>query len=361
MRDALDASMDVHAGKAVIDGPNNYLSNLHRAVPVGITVEGANILTRNLIIFGQGSIRCHPHLLDEMMALQERDDARALDRFDRAFWAHVGHSLRTLGRAWGRAWTGARLAPAPDAGAVTPHYRRLSRWAAAFALTADMAFLTLGGELKRREMLSARLGDMLSELYILSATLKRWEDEGRQAADLPLVDYAAAEGFARIARSLDEVLANFPVRWAAWLLRVLTLPGGSHRGPDDRLTVRCAELISEPTPTRERVTGAIYHGCAGDALQRLGRAFQLVTETEPLRKRLREAGRTLDEARASGPLTADEIARLDEAEQARAAVIAVDDFAAEEVTGRLTRRQPPQDQAQDQAQDQPQGQPQAAE
>jgi acyl-CoA dehydrogenase len=346
MRDALDASMDVHAGKAVIDGPNNYLSNLHRAVPIGITVEGANILTRNLIIFGQGAIRCHPHLLDEMMALQEPDRARALDRFDRVFWAHVGHGLRTLGRAWGRAWTGGRFAPAPDAGAVTRHYRRLGRWSAAFALTADMALLTMGGGLKRREMISARLGDMLSELYILSATLKRWEDEGRQEADLPLVDHAAAEGFARIARSLDEVLANFPVRWAAWLLRIVTLPGGSHRGPSDRLTTRCAELISEPSATRDRVVGAIHVGCVGDALQRLGLAFRLVAETEPLRKRLRDAGRTLEEARHSGPLTADELARLDEAEQARAAVIAVDDFAPEEVTRRLTRRHAPQERQQ---------------
>ncbi len=338
MRDALDAAMDVHAGKAVIDGPNNYLSNLHRAVPIGITVEGANILTRNLIVFGQGSIRCHPYVLEEMMALQEQEPERALERFDRAFWAHVGHSLRTLGRAWGRAWTGGRFAPAPDAGALRRHYRRLSRWSAAFALTADMAFLTLGGGLKRREMLSARLGDILSELYILSAVLKRWQDEGRQAADLPLVDYAAAEGFARIARSLDEVLANLPARWAAWLLRIVTLPGGAHRGPDDRLTVRCAELIAAPSATRTRVTGGMHGGRPGDALGKLAHAFDLVTATEPLRKRLREAGKTLDEARRTGPLTADELVRLDEAEAARAAVIAVDDFAPEEITGRLTRR-----------------------
>jgi acyl-CoA dehydrogenase len=226
---------------------------------------------------------------------------------------------------------------------VTRHYRRLSRWSAAFALTADLAFLTMGGALKRREMISARLGDMLAELYILSATLKRWEDEGRQEADLPLVDHAAAEGFARIARSLDEVLANFPVRWAAWLLRAVTLPGGSHRGPSDRLTTRCAELVTEPSSTRDRVVGAIHVGCVGDALQRLGLAFRLVTATEPLRKRLRDAGRTLDDARGSGPLTADEIARLDEAEHARAAVIAVDDFAPEEVTRRLTRHHLPDD------------------
>lgn len=341
MRAALDAAMDVHAGKAVIDGPNNYISNLHRAVPVGITVEGANILTRNMIIFGQGAIRCHPHLLEEMLALQASDREQALDRFDEAFWAHVGHSLATLFRAWGRAWTGGWLAPTPDAGRVRHHYRQVSRWAAAFALTADTAFLTLGGGLKRREMISARLGDVLSELYILTAVLKRWEDEGRQEADLPLVDHAAAQGFAKISRSLDEVLANFPARWAAWLLRVLTLPGGSHRGPNDRLTTRCAELIFEPSDTRRRLTEGIHGGCASDALMKLNRAFDLVTSTEPIRKRLRDSDRTLDEARRNGPLTGDEIARLEEAEEARAAVIAVDDFAPEEITGRMKRRRSP--------------------
>lgn len=338
MRDALDDAMDVHAGKAVIDGPKNYLSNIHRAVPVGITVEGANILTRNMIIFGQGAIRCHPHLLDEMLALEKEDDNEALDAFDKAFWAHVGHSVRTFFRAWSRAWTGGRLAPAPNVRQLRPLYRRLSRWAAAFALTSDMALLTLGGGLKKREMLSARLGDVLSELYILSATLKRWEDEGAQEDDLPLVHHAAEESFAKIGRSLDGVIANLSSRWAAWLLRIVTMPGGSRLGPSDQLTKECAEILSEPSATRKRITAGIYDGCATDGIRELTRAFYLVCETEPLRRKLRKTGRTLEEARTSGPLTAEEIAKLDEAEEARARAIAVDDFAPEEITGRLARR-----------------------
>ena len=171
------------------------MGNLYRSVPVGITVEGANILTRNLIVFGQGAIRAHPYLLDEMNALGEADRAKGLDAFDKAFWKHVGHSFTTLFRAWGRSWSGGLFAPAPDAGEATRFYRQLSRYSSAFALCADMALLTLGGALKRKEMLSARFGDILSELYLLSAALKRWQDEGRQQADFAALEWCMASGF----------------------------------------------------------------------------------------------------------------------------------------------------------------------
>ncbi|MGH7001397.1 MAG: acyl-CoA dehydrogenase, partial [Stellaceae bacterium] len=167
LRQAVDDAMDIHGGKGVIDGPLNYLGDLYRAVPVAITVEGANILTRNLIIFGQGAIRCHPYILEEMRALADPDRVRGLAAFDKAFWAHVKHSMATLGRVFGRSWTRGRFAPGPG-----KHYRQLSRYAATLAFLADMALLILGGALKRKEMLSARLGDMLSELYLLSAVLK---------------------------------------------------------------------------------------------------------------------------------------------------------------------------------------------
>ena len=198
MRIAIDDAMDVHGGKAVIDGPQNYLGNLYRSVPVAITVEGANILTRNLIVFGQGAIRAHPFLLDEMNALGESDRAKGLDAFDKAFWNHVGHSFKTMFRAWGRSWSGGLFAPAPDAGEATRFYRQLSRYSSAFALCADMALLTLGGALKRKEMLSARFGDILSELYLLSAALKRWQDEGRQQADFAALEWCMASGFRTI-------------------------------------------------------------------------------------------------------------------------------------------------------------------
>src|SRR5262249_26974691 len=205
MRVAANDAMDIHGGKGVQDGPLNYLGTLYRAVPIGITVEGANIVTRSLIQFGQGAIRSHPYLLKEMTALEDPDRARGLEQFDQAFWGHVGHSFANAFRAWGRAWTGGIFAPAPDAGEASPLYRRLGRYASAFALAVDMALLPLGGALKRQEMVSARFGDILSELYLMSAVLKRWHDEGRQQADLPLLQWCAQASFATVEKRFDEI------------------------------------------------------------------------------------------------------------------------------------------------------------
>lgn len=331
MRQAVDDAMDVHSGKAVIDGPSNYLLPLHRAVPIGITVEGANIVTRSLIIFGQGSIRAHPHILDEMLALEEDDDEKSLKRFDEHFWKHVGHTLRTLGRATGRAWTGARFAPAPHGGQGRQIYQRMSRWSAAFALTADVAFLTMGGGLKRAEMISARLGDVLSELYFISAALKRWEDDGRPDADFPLVRYTADAGFARIRTALDEAIANFPVRWMAAILRVLIRPGATERGPDDALTAACSDLLCEPSDTRDRIVGRLFGGCERDGIRMLNEAFARVTAVEPIAARLRKIGKTPEEAHAAGVIGDADKADLDAAADAVRRVVAVDDFTQDEM------------------------------
>lgn len=338
MREAVDDAMDVHAGKAVIDGPNNWLGNFHKAVPVGITVEGANILTRNMIIFGQGAIRCHPFLLDEILALDNKDDEKALDAFDKAFWAHVGHSTKTFFRALGRAWTGGVFAPAPRAGKATGLYRQMSRYAAAFALVSDFALLTLGGALKRKEMLSARLGDILSELYFMSAVLKRWDDEGRIDEDFPLVRWSALDSFAKIEASLDQVLANLPNRAAAWLLRTVTLPGGPHRGPSDELTRECAELLLAPSATRDRLTRGVRAAPGESALRSLEEAFAAVIGTDGLRRKLREAGVSVDEAVENGSLTSEEASRVRHAESLVEKVIAVDDFDPSEI-GRAPVRQ----------------------
>jgi len=332
MRGAVDDAMDIHSGKAVIDGPSNYLLPLHRAVPIGITVEGANIVTRNLIIFGQGAIRAHPHLLDEMLALQEPDAAASLDRFDTAFWRHVGHALRTLGRATGRVWTGGRAAPAPrDAGAARPIYRQLSRWSAAFALTSEAALLTLGGGLKKAEMISARLGDVLSELYFVSAVVKRWEDDGRPDADAPLVHFIAETGFARIGERLDGVLANMPSRTTAALLRVLIRPAAGGRGPRDSLKAACSDLMLEPSETRARVVGRLFGGCERDGIRVLNEAFDRVVATAPLAAKLRKTGKSRDEALAAGLIGAAEKAELDDRDAAVRAAIAVDDFTPEQM------------------------------
>ena len=332
MRISVNDAMDVHAGKAVIEGPLNYLSSVYRGVPVGITVEGANILTRCLIVFGQGAIRSHPWLLKEILALDDADRARGLAAFDEAFWSHVGHSFKTLFRAWGRAWTGGRFAPAPDLGAATRYCRRIGRYSAAFALAADMALLTLGGALKRREMLSARFGDVLSELYLLSGALKRWDEEGRQDADLPLLAFAMESGFATIEMRLNEIYANLPARPVAWLLRLLTLPLGiqSH-GPHDSTMEAAAAILLEPSAARGRLVTGLAHSHNHPGLERLERAFALVTETEPLRQKMRQAGeREVGKAVEKGILSASDAERLDAARAAISDVVEVDDFAPED-------------------------------
>jgi len=331
MRTSANDAMDVHAGKAVIDGPGNYIGNFYRSVPVGITVEGANILTRSLIVFGQGAIRAHPYILKEMEALADADMERGLAQFDAVFWTHVVHSLRTARRAFVSAWSDGRFGAAPPSGPARRYYRRMGRYAAAFALASDMALLTMGGSLKRKEMLSARFGDILSELYLMSSAMKRWEDEGRQTSDLPLLDYVMQDGFLTIERRLKEILDNFPSRPAAWLLRVFVLPFGVVRsGPRDSTVRACAHLLMEPSATRDRLTENVYIG--DEAVGRLEQAFELVVETQPIHDRLKQQRiRRWQDARDQDLLSTEEMASLEAADAAVAAVIAVDDFAPDEL------------------------------
>ncbi|HEX2352243.1 MAG TPA: acyl-CoA dehydrogenase [Xanthobacteraceae bacterium] len=336
LRMSANDAMDVHGGKGVQEGPLNYLGGFYRSVPIGITVEGANIVTRSLIQFGQGAIRSHPYLLKEMAALEDPDPSRGLEEFDRAFWGHVGHSFANAFRAWAHAWTGGVFAPAPAAGRARRFYKQLGRYASAFALAADMALLTLGGALKRQEMISARFGDILSELYLLSAVLKRWNEEGRQPADFPLVAWCMEAGFATIETRFDAIFANFPNRPAAWFLRFLVLPFGlRRRGPPDRLTQACAEILLNPSATRERVTADIFRCPGNDGVARLERAFALVVAAQPLRDRLHQAHiRDIDQARAQNLITDAEAEQLRAAAAAVAAAIAVDDFAPEALARR---------------------------
>ncbi|MGN6411719.1 MAG: acyl-CoA dehydrogenase [Nitrobacter sp.] len=332
LRTVIDDAMDIHGGKAVIDGPQNYLGNLYRGVPVSITVEGANILTRNLIIFGQGAIRAHPYLLQEMNALSDTDKVKGLDTFDKTFWVHIVHSVTTLFRAWGRSWSGGAFAPAPeDAGPVTDFYRQLSRYASAFALCADMALLTLGGKLKRKEMLSARFGDILSELYLLSAVLKRWHDEGRQEADLPVVQWCMATGFRTIEQRFADILANLPNRYVAIMLKFMIQPMGARaRGPSDAVVHACAQLVLEPSVARDRLTPGLSQVDDDNGVARLEKAFLLVTAAEDVFKRMRAARlHDTDAAIKQGVITQVEAEQYKAAHEAVLRVIEVDDFAPE--------------------------------
>lgn len=336
MRRSVEKAMDIHGGKGIIDGPSNYLGGQHRSVPIGITVEGANILTRNLMIFGQGAIRSHPYMLKELEALSDPDRTAGLDAFDRSFWAHAGHALGNAFRSLARGWTGGRFAPAPAESARPDHWRQLSRFSSAFALLSDLALLTLGGALKRREMLSARMGDILAELYLLGAVLKRFEDEGRQEDDRPIVDYIMLQGQDRIALAFDGVLANLPARWASWLLRFLAFPAGIPRAaPPDDLTNIVAATLLEPSAQRARLTPGLYLGEGRDEhpVRTLEEAFRLVAACAPTERKMREAKlRDAEEAHRRGVIDADELALFGEAQAAVQRVVAVDAFPMAEVS-----------------------------
>ncbi|WP_435099792.1 acyl-CoA dehydrogenase [Arhodomonas sp. AD133] len=278
MRVMVNDAMDIHAGRGIIYGPRNYLGYAYQAMPVAITVEGANILTRNLMIFGQGAIRCHPYVLAEMEAAQNKD----LDAFDRLLVRHVGYSINRGTRALTLGLTGARLAGSPVAGPLARYYRQLTRMSTALAFVSDVAMGVLGGDLKRRERLSARLGDVLSQLYLASAVLKFHADGGRDADELDHVRWALEHALAEIYRAFDEFFDNFPNRAIARGLRIVVFPlGRPYKAPEDRLGSRIAERMMAPGGVRDRVTAHTYLGAsADDAIGRMEATFELLMKAE---------------------------------------------------------------------------------
>jgi acyl-CoA dehydrogenase len=311
-------------------------------------VEGANILTRSLIIFGQGAIRCHPWLFKEMEAVKDPDPRKQLESFDTAIQGHVAFFVHNLGRALFLNVTGARFVEAPVAGPTGRWYAEVERMSASFALVADLALLILGGALKRRERISGRFADILSELYFMSAVLKRFEDEGRPAEDLPLVDWVCFTSLYGIEQSLDAILSNFPSRAIGWFLRRMVFPWGRRRrAPDDTLGHKVAALLLEPSETRDRLTAGIYVSRdPADITGRLEHALEVVPQTEAIQDRLSAAVKegkipaaTGAESLKAGILTAEEAELLKTAEKAIRAAIDVDDFAPEELGGRPPEKQ----------------------
>ena len=337
MRSVLNDAMDVHGGKGICLGPNNYLGRAYQLVPVAITVEGANILTRSLIIFGQGAIRCHPWVLKEMQAANDPEPDRGAAAFDRALWAHVRFFLSNLGRSFFLGITGGKFTQVPGPPETRRYFQQLNRFAAALALLSDMSMLVLGGELKRREKLSARLGDVLSQLYLCSAALKRFEDQGRPPADLPLLTWALYSAFFKIQVAMDGVLANFPDRALAWLLRILVFPKGlTLNAPTDAMGHAVAQLLLAPSAARDRLTAGIYipEG-GGEIVGRLEVALAAVIEADAVKAAMKNDRQARDGLGATETDTA-AIAAVARVEALTRAVIDVDDFAPEDL-----RRQPP--------------------
>lgn len=328
MRETVNHAMDIHGGKSICVGPKNYLETPYRAIPIGITVEGANIMTRSLIIFGQGSIRCHPYILEEMQVVAMKDRKEALRRFDDLLWRHVGHDFANIWRSWFHGLTGGKFTSVPEDESLKPYYRELARYSANLAVASEISLGILGGKLKFKESLSARLGDVLAELFLLSAALKRFEADGQPVADKPLLDWVFADGIARMHTRLGEVGDNFPSSFWGWTIKMLTQTGGKRRrGPTDKMTKAVAELLQEPGETRQRLGEGVYTGTGADPLAALERALALTIACAPLRKRIKEKDmETPDAAREAGLITAEEHAQLGDLQRAVREVIEVDSF-----------------------------------
>nr|WP_282571237.1 acyl-CoA dehydrogenase [Methylonatrum kenyense] len=336
MRVVVNDAMDVHGGRGIIFGPRNYLGYSYQSIPVGITVEGANILTRNLMIFGQGAIRCHPYVFAEMEAARADD----LAEFDRLLTRHVGYSINRGVRAFVLGLTGARLATAPVSDDTARYYRQLERMSSALAFVSDVAMGVLGGELKRRERLSARLGDVLSELYLATAVLKMYHDAGRPQEQLPYVRWALDESLSRIYDAFDGFFRNFPRRLMAAGMRWLVFPlGRPYHAPEDADGQAIAESMMQSGGVRDQLTrfGSWSADDPNDCMGRMEHAMEVLDRMEPLYDRFlklvakREInGFTLQERLDSGVtqglLTEDEARQLAEYDAIRLDCIVTDAF-----------------------------------
>jgi len=338
-------AMDVQGGKGIMLGPKNYLGRGYQMVPVSITVEGANILTRSLIIFGQGAIRCHPWVLKEMNAAQEPDREKGLREFDVALFGHIRYTISNAVRSFFGAVTLSRIVKSPRPGPTTRYFEHINRFSASFALAADVAMLALGGYLKKKENLSARLGDVLSNIYLASMVLKHFENQGRPESDLPLVEYACRSLLYQAQEQLHSFLRNFPVRWLAAIMRVLIFPRGlTYFAPGDGLNPQIAELVMNPGEARERLCHYVYRTLeAKNHLGLVQQAMELAIAAEPLEKKIRVEGvktgrvTALDlpgqirEALAAGLITEAEAAQLREYDRKVMDIVNVDDFESHEL------------------------------
>jgi acyl-CoA dehydrogenase len=285
-------AMDVHGGKGICLGPKNYLGRGYQLVPIGITVEGANILTRNLIIFGQGAVRCHPFVLKEMNAAKNPDREAGVRDFDAAVMGHVGFAISNAVRSLVLGLTSARFTRVPDTAATRRYFQHVNRYSASFALATDVAMLALGGYLKKKETLSARLGDVLSSMYLASMVLKHHENQGRQSEDLPLIEWACRSLLYQAQEQLHLFLRNFPNRPLAAFMRLCIFPRGlAYSPPSDRLGHAIGDLVMNPTATRERLSAHIYKTPSEhNPLGQLQEALRLAATAEPLEKRIRVDG-----------------------------------------------------------------------
>jgi acyl-CoA dehydrogenase len=337
MRVVVNDAMDVTAGAGISRGPRNTLAGGYTALPIGITVEGANILTRSLIIFGQGAIRCHPWVLEEMHAVEARDVAR----FDRAFFGHLAFTASNMRRSIVGGLTGARFARPPFGGPLRAHFGHFARLSASFSFLADVCMGSLGASLKRHEMVSGRMADALAWMFFGSATLKRFVDDGCPQADLPLARYASEKALFEAEHALSGVLDNFPKPWIGRALRPVLFPlGARHRAPSDRRVREAARCLVNGAEGRVRLTPDVFLPSPSEpGLGSLEAALAGVLAARPIEAKLREAVRgkrirrasrleMVTEALAAGIISEEEARRVREADAAREEAVQVDAFPA---------------------------------
>lgn len=340
--------MDIHGGKGICLGPKNYLGRGYEAAPIAITVEGANILTRNMIIFGQGVIRCHPYILPELEAAKLQNPKDALIAFDQAVMQHIAFGISNFVCSFILGITSSFIVRAPK-GKMKRYFQQATRFSSAFAFLSDVCMLVYGGSLKRKESISARLGDILSYLYLLSAVLKFYHEQGEPVDDLPIVRYASLYCLFEIQERFDQIIKNFPIRPLAWLLKLIIFPFGKRFSkPRDAITHKIAQLLIAPTETRHRLaTGAFISAKHESILADIQDALLKTIASEPIEKIIKSAKKegtisgytALQQAQSAlenKTITVEQFDILMQAEEARKKVIAVDDFSNEELVRVVT-------------------------
>jgi len=343
-REVARDTMDIIGGKGIILGPRNFAGRNWQAAPIMITVEGANIMTRSLMIFGQGAILCHPWVLKEMKAATLPDPDERLREFDRNLFGHIGFAISNAVRSFWFGLTSARLGKAPGDAYTRRYYRKLNRYSAALALCADTSMLLLGGKLKFKESLSGRLGDVLSNLYIASALLKRYQDEGCPVTDQPLLAWSIHNATFKIEKAFSGALRNFPIRPIGWLLWALVFPLGRRaQYPSDRLGHKVASLLMSPNEARDRLgKGVFLTPTANNPGGRIASYLQKAVLAEPVERKFLKAlkqkgieahdfASQLEEGVREGWITADERRQLEELRELTIDTISVDDFDPEEL------------------------------
>ncbi|WP_199611515.1 acyl-CoA dehydrogenase [Flocculibacter collagenilyticus] len=340
-RDCINDSLDIHAGKGIQLGPKNYLGHGYMGIPISITVEGANILTRNLMIFGQGATRCHPFVFDEMEAAANTNFKQGLKSFDSLLVKHVKYAAGNAFSSLFQGLTDAKFNDSPVSGETSSYYKQLTRMSRALAFTSDISMLILGGDLKRKEMISARLGDVLSQLYIASTVLKRFEDDGHQASDLPYVHYALQRCLFLTGEAFSGFFENFPNRVVANLLKVMIFPFGiNYKMPKDDLSIAMCDSMTTPGVMRDRLTHLCYVGESEDDLTgHMEHAFIAMSEADDIFRKITKAQKAgemkrklplkdaISIAKEKGIITEDEATQLKHAEKLRWEAINVDSFA----------------------------------